>query len=248
MLPLYLAPQLKGGGERRANVSSLAEGYLSDVGAEPDALFHHALAVLHAPAYRAANAGALKQDWPRVPLPPDAAALHASAELGRRIAALLDVERAVDGVTTGAIRPEVQSVAVPRRSDGGQLTADDLRVTARWGYTGHVGQVMPGRGLTVATTLAASVPDVLGPGALSVHLNEHACWSGVPDAVWGYTLGGYAVLKKWLSYRESDVLGRALRPDEIETFRSIARRIAALLLLDDALDANYDRACGGEEA
>jgi hypothetical protein len=29
----------------------------------------------------------------------------------------------------------------------------------------------------------------------------------VPSRVWAYTLGGYQVIKKWLSYREHDVLG-----------------------------------------
>ena len=62
---------------------------------------------------------------------------------------------------------------------------------------------------------------------------------GVPAAVWGYTLGGYPVLKKWLSYREAALLGRPLRIDEVEEFRNSARRIAALLALGDALDANY---------
>ena len=29
----------------------------------------HALALLHDPVYRAANAGALRMEWPRIPLP-----------------------------------------------------------------------------------------------------------------------------------------------------------------------------------
>ena len=59
-------------------------------------LFHHVRAVLHDPAYRQANAGALRVEWPRIPLPgwPDpsssstaAAALAESA--ARRIRAML---------------------------------------------------------------------------------------------------------------------------------------------------------------
>jgi hypothetical protein len=63
--------------------------------------------------------------------------------------------------------------------------------------------------------------------------------------VWNYTLGGYQVLKKWLSYREQPLLGRALTFDEVKTFTSIARRIAALVLLRDRLDANYAAAAAG---
>jgi hypothetical protein len=52
-------------------------------------------------------------------------------------------------------------------------------------------------------------------------------------------LGGYQVLKKWLSYRKLPLLGRALRSDESAYFAQVARRIAAILLLGPVLDANY---------
>ena len=41
---------------------------------------------------------------------------------------------------------------------------------------------------------------------------------------------GYQVLKKWLSYRERDVLGRALLPEEVLYFAEMARRIGEMLL------------------
>ena len=46
-------------------------------------------------------------------------------------------------------------------------------------------------------------------------------------ALWSYKLGGCQVLKKWLSYREQGVLGRALSPEEVQHFANTARRIAA---------------------
>jgi len=68
--------------------------YLDRIGARVEVLFHHVLATLHDPAYRAANAGALRMEWPRIPLPdwPDGEAqgaaeeLARSAEQGRRLA------------------------------------------------------------------------------------------------------------------------------------------------------------------
>ena len=48
--------------------------------------------------------------------------------------------------------------------------------------------------------------------------------------MWEYQLGGYQVLKKWLSYREHAVLGRPLLPDEVQHFMNTARRIAAILV------------------
>jgi hypothetical protein len=54
-----------------------------------------------------------------------------------------------------------------------------------------------------------------------------------------YTLGGYQVIKKWLSYREHEILGRALTPEEAREVTQTARRIAAVLLLEKRLDENY---------
>ena len=56
-------------------------------------------------------------------------------------------------------------------------------------------------------------------------------WRNVPSNVWGYKLGGYQVLKKWLSYRESKVLGRPLRPEEVQHFAEVGRRVGAILAL-----------------
>jgi hypothetical protein len=52
-------------------------------------------------------------------------------------------------------------------------------------------------------------------------------------------MGGYRVVKKWLSYREERVLGRGLEVDEAREVGRIVRRIAAILLMGPDLDANY---------
>jgi hypothetical protein len=62
----------------------------------------------------------------------------------------------------------------------------------------------------------------------------------IPIRVWEYTIGGYQVIKKWLSYRERPILGRGLTMDEARTVTEIARRIAAIILMEPALDANYE--------
>ena len=46
-----------------------------------------------------------------------------------------------------------------------------------------------------------------------------------------YTLGGYQVLKKWLSYREEPLLGRPLHKEEARYFAQVVRRVAAILLM-----------------
>ena len=233
-------------GERRANLSGTAQRYLDRLGLGVQDLFHHALATLHDPAYRAANAGALRMEWPRIPLPdwPDGEAegaadeLARSAERGRELAALLDADTPVPGVTQAPLRPEIAAIAVPATTGGRNMAGNDFAVTAGWGHHGQGDAVMPGQGRVVerectpeeraAMSLSLTT---LGDATFDIHLNGEAFWRNVPAAVWTYKLGGYQVLKKWLSYRERSVLGRPLRAEEVQHFTDTARRIAAILLL-----------------
>ena len=232
------------GEQRRPNLSDAAQRYLDRLGLGVEDLFHHVLAVLHNPSYREANAGALRMEWPRIPLPgwPDgdtsgaAEELAASAARGRELAALLDSETPVPGVTTGALRPEMAAIAVPSTTDGGNMAGDDFSVTAGWGHFGQGEAVMPGQGRAVERPYTAEERAALGESAhalgnstFDIHLNDRAYWRNVPSAVWGYKLGGYQVLKKWLSYRERGVLARPLLPEEVQHFTDTARRIAGIL-------------------
>ena len=70
--PLWLNEDTLGtdvSGARHPNLSPAARRYLDRLDLTVEDLFHHVLAVLHHPAYRQANAGALRMEWPRVPLP-----------------------------------------------------------------------------------------------------------------------------------------------------------------------------------
>jgi len=62
----------------------------------------------------------------------------------------------------------------------------------------------------------------------------------MPKYVSEYHIGGYQVIKKWLSYREKAILGRGLRVEEAECMTEMARRIAALILMQPEFDANYE--------
>jgi hypothetical protein len=83
---------------------------------------------------------------------------------------------------------------------------------------------------------------LLGASTSDVFLNADAYWRNVPETVWSFTIGGYQVMKKWLSYREQPLLGRSLSPTEIRYVLDMARRLAALRLMAPELDLNY-RAC-----
>ena len=332
----------KTGLQRIPNLSSAAQRYLDRLGLGVADLFYHALAVLHDPAYRQANAGALRMEWPRIPLPgwpelsasspagrggsrtaptvathtdapaadqsvipakagiqepantnpPETAAaaapsvipvktgthpasdaahaLAASATRGRQLAHLLDSDTPVPGVTTSDLRPEIAAIAVPATTDDRNMTGDDFALTAGWGHFGSGEAVMPGQGKAIEraytpaecdalpsrhsgasrnpelpsqpkplrqgeTTNRApesvSAASALGATTYDIYLNDRAYWRNVPANVWRYKLGGYQVLKKWLSYREQTVLGRPLKLEEIQHFTHTARRIGAILLV-----------------
>ena len=94
---------------------------------------------------------------------------------------------------------------------------------------------MPGQGRIVERAFTpeerAAMGDALpalGQTTFDVYLNGRACRRNVPAAVWSYKLGGYQVLKKWLSYRERGILGRPLTPEEVQHFTDTARRITMI--------------------
>ena len=247
MFPLWLRDDGIGTDDvvaHRANISGTAQRYLERLGLNVEDLFHHVLATLHDPAYLKANAGALRMEWPRIPLPgwPDGKAdgaarkLALSAARGRELAALLDPDTHVPGVTKAPLRPELAAIAVPATVGARYMVGEDFAVTAGWGYHGQGAAVMPGQGRVVERefspderTAMGDALSALGGMTFDIYLNGEAFWRNVPDAVWNYRLGGYQVLKKWLSYRERKILGRRLLPEEVRHFSDTARRIGRIL-------------------
>lgn len=260
-------PALQKKDKQRANLSPRSKRYLTALGlGDPDTdsgsaeiIWLHALAIGLCPSYLRENNDGIRNAWPRIPLPNSKDMLVHSAELGRKISALLDMENNVEGVTAGNIRSELRAIGNAARAGAGSLNPDagDLDLNAGWGHAGKGGAVMPGKGRTIerdftdkeremiaagAKSLEMSEEEVLGllgETTVDVYLNSVAYWRNLPVRVWEYTIGGYQAIKKWLSYRERDLLGRALRLEEVYEVRDIARRIAAMILLEPELDANY---------
>jgi len=249
-----------------ANLSQPAREYLSRLNItapydDPQAewLWMHALAVGYSPAYLIENADGIRRDWPRIPLPDKRKLLEESAAMGGRVAALLDTEADVPGVTAGKLEPLFRTVGVPAKVGGGQFdpNTDVLAVTAGWGHVGKGNAVMPAKGRIIRREYDRQERDAIAEAARSrglgvdraiellgattcdVYLNDAAYWKNIPGNVWDYTIGGYQVVKKWLSYRQLEVLGRPLRIEEVREVANIARRLAAIVLMQPALDDNY---------
>lgn len=260
-------PNTEDGKNRCANLSKFSRTYLSSLSiTDPDTNPHnasliwmHALAIGYSTAYLTENADGIRRDWPRIPLPAARPALEDSASLGEQVAALLDTETEVPGVTTGKISPFVKKVGCITKSGGGVIdpSGREMAITAGWGHYGKEGVVMPARGKIVrrpfhpeelealkaeAKGLALSTEELvslLGGETCDVYLNEDVFWQNVPAAAYDYIIGGYQVIKKWLSYREEEILKRPLKPDEAREVMNMARRITGIVLLQPQLDTNY---------
>jgi hypothetical protein len=250
-----------------ANLSNKARAYLTSLGiADVDEnieaaeiIWLHALAIGYSPAYLTENADGIRQDWPRIPLPATRTLLQSSAALGKTVAALLDTETPVDGVSTGTVRPELRCMGMLQVSPRHilDLAAGDLGIAAGWGHGGKDRVTMPGKGRLTsrdysgpeleaieagAAAVGATLDDalaLLGDQTHDVWLNDVTFWQNVPVNVWNYVIGGYQVIKKWLSYREKTVLGRDLTTDEARYVTEMVRRLSALILLQPQLDENY---------
>jgi hypothetical protein len=240
----------------KANLSEKSRQYLNELGINnidenienASLIWLHSLAIGYSPLYLRENADGIRQDFPRIPLPNSQELLIKSAQLGQAIASLLDTENPVIGVTKKPT-PALQKIALISCTDGGNLNPDkgDLIINVGWGHGGKNGVTMPGKGKLIArqyTTAEMSVisPEMrklLGTTTYDIYLNDRAYWQNIPSRVWEYTIGGYQVIKKWLSYREEKLLGRGLTIAEVQEVSEMTRRITAIILLESDLDDNY---------
>ena len=243
----FLVPVVENlSGAPRPNLSETAIAYLAELGIDPSPasaamLWHHALATLYSPAYLAENAGGLRQGWPRVPLPASLAVLRSSAALGCQLAVLLNPDAPVPGITTGTLRPELACIGVPTTHPGSEKDWE----LCGWGNRTDKGVTMPLRGRVLpraysgAEAAISEYAPLLGALMVDVGMNDASSWRGIPEQVWECRIGGYQVLKKWLSYRDHSIIARPLSAEEVGHVQQVARRIASVLLLGPALDASY---------
>ncbi len=241
----------------RSNLAEPAREYLDAIGLSVKSLddasimHHHSLAIGYSPLYLQENKDGVAIDWIRIPLPNSKEQLESSARLGKKIAALLDVLSPL-GSTLAEELDGLDAI--------GLFIGKDQAVKAGWGSRSDDGRVSLGKGKhksrswdekeeksLQASFVRLGIAADRGFGCLgeatNVRLNDTTYWSGIPSAVWHYRIGGYQVIKKWLSYREQRVLGRELKTEEGRYVTDMARRIALIILMHDRLDQNYRDVC-----
>jgi hypothetical protein len=215
----------------------------------------HALAIGYAPQYHAENEDAGRFGFARIPLPCLLTQLRDGAVLGEQVAGIVDVDMPLTPPGASAHAFWSRTGSPSARDSGRGLSPEDLPLQA-WAVVQPAG-VFPTDGLTVTRPLSdeelsarqdladalgrtlGEVNGLLGDQVMDVAMNATAAWRSVPVAVWNIKIGGYSVLRKWLSYRDEQVLDRPMTVAEARGFADIVRRLTSLALLGPDLDAHY---------
>ena len=184
-------------------------------------LFRLAFAILHTPAYQAEHASALSADWAHLPIPKNKDLLARLVEAGERVARLLDANRDAQDIVEAILgHDRAAAIGSIHRQDGGQISADDLKITVTyWG--GGKGR-WRSRAFTEEEKPDTQYAIAWGDRTGDIFINDTAFFRNVPEAVWTYQLAGYPVLKKWLGYRQADRRdGKPMTNDERHWFRAM---------------------------
>ena len=233
-----------------ANLSPATKDWLEGLGLENpnaneeigDSPWLHALAIAWSPKYLRDNDDNLGVGWPRIPMPIDSGIAQSSAALGRRVSDLLDSERDVLGVTEGEI---AKHIAVIGWVDGDDLALISGKAGKERSWSVSEREALKA-GLEEAQVGVERGLELLGD-PIDISLNAGTFWRGVPKRVWDCRVGGHQPLSRWVKTRRDLKGGEPLTALEADEVVGIMRRIAALLLMTDSLDANYetcrDNAC-----
>lgn len=252
----YVPPSSTMSERKTANLSKKARQWMANLGfldidsndAHASLPWFHILSICYSRAYISDNAKMLKVDYPSIPMPDNRDRLVISAELGKDVAALLDIEW-----EEAKHKPVPHGIKIL-----GHVSGKDYLLDGKWTRITSKG-ISPGRGIVgslrgwdkeerEALLKAFSSMgiderrgfELLGK-ARDICLNDKCRWKGVPEAVWNCRIGNRQVIKKWLSYRSETVIGRKMDVDkEVKYVRGMIWRLATLILMTDRLNANYE--------
>jgi len=185
----------------------------------PEDIFHYAYALFHSPTYRQRYAEFLKIDFPRLPLTTELALFRQLAQLGADLVALHLLE------------DDYPAASWIREGEDSPL--------ARPG----VDFVNGSNGSTVGTVSKSSA---FQEGRVYLDTKtikkDGSHFSGVPEDVWHFHIGGYQVCHKWLYDRRSKKQepGRTLSKADIEHYQRMVAALRETIVLMAAVDRAID--------
>ena len=233
-------------GERRANLSGSAQRYLDRMGLGVEDLFHHALATLHDPTYRAAQCRGAAHG----------VAAHPAAGLaGRRSPGRGGRPRPLGGARAHARRAARSRHPRSRRDAGAASTGDRCHRRPRHDertqhdgrrFRGHrrLGPPRPGRrsdarpGLrrrarihapkNVRRWVTHCLPWAIRPPKSTSTVTPSGATSPPPSGP--TSSAATRSSRNGCPNRERNILGRALQAEEVQHFTDTSRRIAAIAI------------------
>jgi Type ISP C-terminal specificity domain len=201
--------------------------------------FRYSMAICHSPQYERDHRDSLAQDWPHVPISRDKKQFQEVVKLGDQAALLLDPFADASGVLKELLGRDSNTLGVAERRGGGSIGESELMLEYSYygSGRGRWNERTPRDNEVMHATWGAATGDL--------YLNKEIFLAHVPSGIWQYELGGYPALKKWLGYRQKRRRDNApLSLRELDHFREMILRIAAILLLRPKLDETYERVSG----
>jgi hypothetical protein len=187
----------------------------------PTQILHYTYSVLHSSSYVTRYADFLKIDFPRIPLTSSLALVRALANLGSELFALHLLEHPKQLAATASFDPGSRTW---------QLAATDGHCLARQvQFHGPAFPPVAAIGYS-SSTIWLDFDKKSQRGKIG--------FSGVPDAVWNFHVGGYQVCDKWLKERKSRTLNAADIAHYLRIIIAITETIRLMAEIDEVIDAH----------
>lgn len=224
IFPLYLYPDRDAlTQDRHANFSP---EFLQDITDKlgytptPEAIFYYIYAVFHSPTYRSRYTEFLKIDFPRVPLTRKVDLFQQLAAYGEALVALHLMQS-----------PKLDNLITQYEGH-----PDPIVDAGHPKFIPHPLTPSPnqGEGEQEPQSPSASLGEEFRVRGGKVIINKKGDgFTGVPEEVWNFYVGGYQVCQKWLKDRK----GRTLSPADLTHYQRIVIALQETIRLMQQIDA-----------
>ncbi|MFM6249406.1 MAG: type ISP restriction/modification enzyme, partial [Dolichospermum sp.] len=181
LFPLYIYPENETSQERKPNFSpefiAAISSTLGDI-PTPENIFYYIYAVFHSPKYRQRYSQFLKIDFPRVPLTNNNELFNQLVTQGEK---LINLHLMKNIPPTPITKSETSTTANLPLFNGEERGAIHYQ----------------GDGKNQITQVKYN------PNKQQIAINQDCYFSGIPQIVWEFKIGGYQVLDKWLKERKN---------------------------------------------